>query len=68
MVEDLLVEVLDTCICAWVNSKPDFPHYFLCKKSFGIVTAMGAKDTRENPTIYTVLVIWGKTQAIFCPF
>jgi hypothetical protein len=48
MVEDLLVEVLDTSICAWVNSKPDFSHYFLCKKSTGIVRAMGFKDAREN--------------------
>lgn len=68
MVGDLIVKVLDTHRCASVNSKPNyFPHYF-CKKSTGVVTAVGAEDTRENPTIYmcTVPVLWGESQTIFC--
>jgi hypothetical protein len=69
MVGDLLVGVLDMCRYAWVNSKPDyFPLYFHCKKSTGIVTAMGAKDPGENPTICTVPMTEGKIQTVFSYF
>jgi hypothetical protein len=38
MVEDLPLEVSDTCKCAWGKDQDNLlPHYFLCKKAIGVV-------------------------------